>query len=471
MGYTIRDVRTHELLADTVYSQKSSAKRSFNSRLLTPDRAYIADEDWRLREAARSNLINMEQFGLPNIPDHFLHVSEKSTFEEFLISYTESEVKGRMDRQSPGRKIGRYLKEFYPDMGDRLEKLTHEITAKVNKLPISFARTPDEIRDIYLECGKDSKMESCMTHHSNNWDLRDENNQIRHPTEAYGGGDLALAYMRSSTGRITARVLIWEEKKRYNRLYGPDASKLESLLRSAGYSQDTFSGARLLSVKLPRMSSSSALALMTPYVDRDRYVYLDKDDVLRISNGNERGFDHKGTNTTGYVQFSVTTDVITGEKLTNPLAVYHPRTGDSAYVSRDHYIERTVEYRGYYYAKVDYPTDGNSNNNWIKVEGKPELGLIPYVKARRDYTMSAHSRLWFPRDQIIDANGVYVSVQEFVDHYERCEMTGAVRSRKDMIAMPHGKYWCRDAVALYATVVKDVYHSRYHPQPVQENAA
>jgi len=283
MGYTIRDVRTHALLVDTVYGQKSSAKRSYSSRLYTPETAYIADEEWRARESSRPNLINLEQFGLHNVADHFLHVSAKSTYEDFLVSYTENETKGRMDRQTPGRKIGRYLTEFHGLTGEHLNRLTHEISAAINKLPVDFAVTPDEIAAIYEECHKTSGMNSCMTYPRSQWGFRGEDDNIHHPVEAYGAGDLQLAYLRVN-GSIRARVLVWPEKKFWNRFYGPDASKLQSILDKAGYKKGSFQDARLLSIKIPAISKSSQMSFVAPYIDLDGYVYLDKDNVIRIHN-------------------------------------------------------------------------------------------------------------------------------------------------------------------------------------------
>lgn len=466
MTFTIRDVRTNEKLVETEYSRHGSAVRSFNSRLLTPQVAYIADEGWREREAARTNLLNLEPFGLMAIPDHYLHVSQKSTYEDFLISYTESPVKGSKNLQTPGRKIGRYLKEFYPNVDENA--LSHAIIAAVNKLPVDVANTGAEIAAIYEECHNTQGMNSCMSYKrtEGSW----SNLEGRHPTEAYGD-DLKLAYLRNPKGKLIARAMIWPEKKLWNRSYGPEAAKLTALLSSAGYTQGSFKGAKLAKIEIKRLTRADRgeTAFLMPYIDMDRYVHLDDKGDFRIGS---HGKGYKETSQNGYILFVELIDCVTKEKLApgEEHGVYDPESGRVVYVHRQHRVERVVGTKGREYAKRDYPTGDVGTGIWFKVDG--EDGFVPLAYVVNHYYQSAFSGIWIRPETSINVYDGQVSMQEYLDHYSRCEISGVARRKVDMILMPHGKYWTRDTVDQYATRTRVngvyVYTSKYnHGAPAE----
>lgn len=466
MTWTIRDVRTNELLVETEYSRHSSAIRSFNNRLLTPQTAYIADEKWREREQVRPKLLNLEQFGLTAIPDHFLHVSIKSTYDEFLVSYTENPVKGSKNIQAAGRKIGRYIKEFYPDLtSENIEKLSHEIVATVNKLPVEFHTTPEGIRDIYLESNRTDGMASCMTHDTSNWGLTTKGDRHSvHPTEAYGSGEIGVAVLRNDQNKIRARVLVWTAKKLFSRFYGPDALKLKSLLEQAGYKNGRFEGAPLKMIEIHNDGrNKSHIHYAVPYIDQDRYVYLDEKGQLRIGS-------HDGTpvesNTTGFLRFIRYIDEISGENMTDgqALAVNHPRDGSACYVRRSTSKQHTIIVEGRTYAKVNYPEDGvTSNADWVMIEG--ETTLIPLYVATQFRYMSVKSGKYIAKGLEVALNRGYVSITEFVEFCDRCEMYGVADLRTNLILMPHGRYWSRVAVDNYGHRANGVWTSKYHHLP------
>ena len=89
----------------------------------------------------------------------------------------------------------------------------------------------------------------------------------QHPVRMYGAGDLAVAYIKRDD-RITARSLVWIDKKCHSRLYG-DAGRLKPLLKAAGFRnaydgegvhRKLFNGARLTRV----MQDG---AYIIPYID------------------------------------------------------------------------------------------------------------------------------------------------------------------------------------------------------------
>lgn len=476
MTWTIRDIRTNEKIVDTEYSRHSSAIRSFAARLLTPQTAYIADENWRERESKREKLINIEQFGLTAIPDHFLHISVKSTFDDFLISYTESPLKGSKNLQAAGRKVGRYLKEFYPDLtSDKIEKLSHEMAAVLNKLPVEFITTSEGIRRAYEDSRNHSGMASCMAYATSHWEIYEKDEKAKrgrrvHPTEAYGDGELALAVLRDSDQRLTARVLVWPNKKRYSRFYGPDATKLKTLLQSAGYTNASFEGVPLKMIPVTNTASKSRISFAVPFVDGDRCVYLDKDNQLRI--GNASGCVE--TNTAGVVTFIRYINEITGETLNSTTAVrsYHPRDCSEVYVTRKNRDNEIIAYpSGSQFAKVNYPESGSEGNEWwFKVED--EEHFVAKYEAENYYYRSFISNKYVARGkQITLSTGYHVTAAEFVEHCERCEMTGQAYMRRDMVLMPHGRYWSRDAISKYATTIDGVITSKYHTLPSIEIGA
>src|SRR5690606_7560176 len=95
------------------------------------------------------------------------------------------------------------------------------------------AATPDDIENVYLKGPN-----SCMSH-----DLS-EFSSPEHPTRVYGDSDLQVAYIVNSSGNISARVLVWPEKKLYGRIYG-DEDRMSDMLEEAGYERGDLDGARI----------------------------------------------------------------------------------------------------------------------------------------------------------------------------------------------------------------------------------
>lgn len=443
MTFTLRDVRTNEKLIDTEYSRKESATRSYRTRLYTPQTAYIADESWREREAARKDLINLELFGLIPKPDHFLHVSVKSTYEEFLVSYTENPVKGSKNIQASGRKIGRYLTEFYPEVD--ANAIGHAIIAKVNDLGVNFAVTPEEIEAIYTSCDNRDSISSCMSHPRTSYTIGRYDRNL-HPVQAYGNSDLQLAYIRNKSGDVSARVLVWPEKKHYSQAYGSDSIKLRGLLEKAGYKLGSFAGAKLNKIDITdKITKGAGLSphtityLVAPYLDRDRYCYLDDNDNLVISSRDVNGAQCPGAGS-GYVQFQRMVDAVTGEKLTpsTACAVYDPVSGATCYVHVSHLTERSMSMPdGYRYAL----RDPNSSDVWITIDGAKMC--LRYVS--RHYVKDAIDGKWINPSQAMDTNDGSVSMEHFIKLYARCEITSEVHRRTSLVWMEHGAWWTRRA--------------------------
>jgi hypothetical protein len=219
------------------------------------------DEHWREREKAR--FISGQYKPVPwaseldwNEPiDHYLHIAESNRTK---IAFTENEVKGRLDRQKV-MYVREYLRAFSEFSEERIEHWASVISGL--SVELFFANTSDEIEAAYIECGETSGLDSCMVYKA------DRFASFCHPTRVYGAGDLALAYIRDENGHISARALVWPEKKRCGRLYGNNTYGLKGALKAVGYerfSNCALAGARLL--KLPDTRHGANCYVM-PYID------------------------------------------------------------------------------------------------------------------------------------------------------------------------------------------------------------
>src|SRR5690606_37817316 len=101
---------------------------------------------------------------------------------------------------------------------------------------------------------------SCMSHD------RGAYNSSVHPTYVYGASDLAIAYLVNKRGRVSARALVWPERKIYGQIYG-DTWRIEPALRDAGHTIAdhtwawSFERARLLRI------DDRPGVFVAPYVD------------------------------------------------------------------------------------------------------------------------------------------------------------------------------------------------------------
>lgn len=181
------------------------------------------------------------------------------------ISYISSEKRGGFGQRT-NIKPGRYLAKYFPAMDEK--QIKHWIGKLVERENACFhiAETADEIERVYLNGPR-----SCMSHAE-----RDYHTRGIHPVRAYAGAGLALAYMERR-GKITARAVIWPERKIYGRIFG-DADRFQNLLQSNGFVSGYFDGAHLTAIRRPR---SEHMDFIVPYIDYHKTGYLE-DDGKRI---------------------------------------------------------------------------------------------------------------------------------------------------------------------------------------------
>lgn len=185
----------------------------------------------------------------PAVRFHFAHLSIS---HPGLIAYTKNDEHGIQDRQTR-IKPGRYLEEFYRDTFTPEQIAEFVAQCKAENLELKIVTSPDDIVKVYRGDGP----RSCM---SPGPVVRDRNGDRIHPCAVYGDSDLAMAYLGDIDGTISARSIVWPEKKIYVRTYG-DTATLAQVLRQAGYEQGSADGARIRRIDL------GDGRLLMPYID------------------------------------------------------------------------------------------------------------------------------------------------------------------------------------------------------------
>jgi len=253
------------------------------------------DPDWRKRERNRFRDGTYKKppwdkyilEALEHVcPDHFLHVSLKDPSK---VSFTETAKKGEIDRQSAPMSAGRYLQRYArnrswgssgpvpaetdPPFLDAA--MIRQLNAQM--LPVDALKigsTADDFEYVYKHGPN-----SCMSGETRMFD------SSIHPVRIYAAGDLQIAYLEPEKELVSARVLIWPERKVYGRMYG-DEHRLENLLQQLGYKRGDLTGAKLLRVV-------EGDHFVAPYIDY-HYHMEDRGDHCVISEHGIRCDDTRG---------------------------------------------------------------------------------------------------------------------------------------------------------------------------------
>ena len=216
---------------------------------------------WHMREARRFTEGQYEPVpwdtDFDPIPGHFVHFSRDS---QGLIAYTQDAAKGERDIQTP-LKPGKYLTKFYPDLHP--DKVREYVAICDNANKLFLATTPEEIEHVYL-----NGPASCMSHPVAQY----PNTNGLHPTRAYAGGDLAVAYIKDRAGTIKARTLVWPDKKKVGNLAYGDRDRMTAALKVAGYEigrgdGSDLAGAKLKCYKFRPKSDPTRDYILFPYLD------------------------------------------------------------------------------------------------------------------------------------------------------------------------------------------------------------
>ena len=181
-------------------------------------------------------------------PHHYVHVSK---LDASKIAYTENEDKGMNDRQTQ-MNVARYLIQHCnvnPDLANYIDMLHKK---EYQDYQIHFESNGDKIVKLYQ-----NGPNTCMSKEAHRYD------SYCHPVLVYDNSDISLAYTLNDEDRVSARVLVWQDKKLYSRFYG-DYEKLKKQLDILGYSSDnTFHGAKIKRIE----DEDKRNRLVLPYLD------------------------------------------------------------------------------------------------------------------------------------------------------------------------------------------------------------
>lgn len=214
---------------------------------------------------------------------HFAHVSLDDVTK---IAFTENEDKGERDIQTR-MKPGRYLSRFYSDVltEKEIQYYAGVFASHYDTGELHLATTREDIRWVY-----ENGPNSCMSHRISDY----ATNGI-HPCEVYAAGDLAIAYIKSEK-RVTARAVVWPDKKIASRIYG-DYHRLSALLETVGYNlcpwDNEWYGARLLKIR------AANAGYVAPYTDFHPEFDIENDYLVCVAFGDLTLQQTNGTTTEG----------------------------------------------------------------------------------------------------------------------------------------------------------------------------
>lgn len=286
--------------------------RDSNGGKYQPRPIASGDDSWIARERARFDsgqyarpVWHAESWYIQATRDggpcarHFAHISEVNSA---MLAYTPDDERGRRDKQTPikpGAYLARYLGEVLSP--NEVAEWSERHTAAHVTGALKFASTSQQIDYVYRNGPR-----SCM---NNPDEFPDVLEHEPHPAAVYGAGDLAVAYMESRPGVVSARCLVWPAKKRYGRRYGRNNQYRETIrvmLEAAGFADvwhgdsdgrngtyGGFDGARLL-----KISAEHGGDFLMPYLDGAHGI-RDCGDCFKIGGG-----DIDCTSTTGAINYN-----------------------------------------------------------------------------------------------------------------------------------------------------------------------
>lgn len=260
MPYYLHDPDRDPVLSGEEFATKAAAglaRKSEPKKQIT----FVIDRTswyrWRYRE--RQRFADQIYLAVPwahegwVIEDHFVHLS---VVHPALIAYTPDDEYGVQDRQLRVRP-GKYLSTYAPEHLSIAQRDGYCAQCRAaTGQAFALATTADDIEQVYVN-GPDS----CMG--GSGHTLHDFCTEGIHPTRAYAGGDLAVAYLGSPESHITARAVVWPERHIFSRVYGDPA--LGHLLQAAGYASGKMTGARL------SLIHTSDKRIIRPYIDGISY--------------------------------------------------------------------------------------------------------------------------------------------------------------------------------------------------------
>ena len=254
-------------------------------------------KEWRVREKRRMEdgtyiKVPWEDEGwYLSSPRWGVHFPHPSVNDKNLIAYTPDEGKGERDVRNSAKPRKYLLKHFSYQLSEAsINSWAEKFMLANNPVTVEIAMTRDDIRWVY-EHGQtgcnpedDDGTGSCMT-----YEIGHYYSYPIHPVEAYAYGDLGIAFTtyQNKGKQVSARGLVWPEKKGMGRIFGRygKENELRTWLESQGYNHNSMLGAKLLKLVInnPNNSEMNGKYVM-PYLDCFQTIGV-YDDYLLIERG------------------------------------------------------------------------------------------------------------------------------------------------------------------------------------------
>ena len=202
-------------------------------------------------------------------------------------------------------KPGKAMRLLFPEKNDEWIKSTAaELQAKMQPPEFLITFDRDTMRHVYR-----NGPSSCMSYDNEEYPVvQILDDPDARPTDALANGDIGVAYLERSDGKVTARTLIVESKKAWVRTYTADFASsvnngdiLEQKLADEGYSSDrnALIGQHLLKIEADASGADSedvnrvmrhadhppnAKIFLAPYIDYNNPALIEHDNSLEVSN-------------------------------------------------------------------------------------------------------------------------------------------------------------------------------------------
>lgn len=195
---------------------------------------------------------------------YFPHVSKD---DPTMVAYTPDRQAGLKDVQVRTT-MGKLLRKFLLVVPDtEISRLEAQHRAEMDT-SFELALTPAAIEEVYNTMQGDS---ACMRHRKDHF-----GHQTYHPSAAYSGAGLGVAYVKNSNG-VSARSVVYvnpddSSDKRYVRIYGDPVLKRK--LEAQGYRCAGLAGVQLAALIDPAYPDKFVM----PYVDPAGGMYANNQD-------------------------------------------------------------------------------------------------------------------------------------------------------------------------------------------------
>lgn len=182
---------------------------------------------------------------------HYAHMSRVMPGQVAFTPTEEYGVQNRKIRMTVARYLDKFARFHNGDLALTTKEIAHYVAivkAHADQ-QLKIARAGADIVKVYL-----NGPSSCMSHAVGDYETYGV-----HPVSAYGDSDLGVAYLGDPDDGISARSIVWPEKKVYIRVYGDETLKL--VLEENGYKNDSLAGATFPAIRL------TGGRYLFPYID------------------------------------------------------------------------------------------------------------------------------------------------------------------------------------------------------------